>query len=350
MIEEGYAEAFATKALCYQLEWDRTVDAAKKKILASQIQQSLRQGIKRHDPWSAYILADLWWLGRVLRKDPEKAKELWLQATEWDTRKPNKGLDKFANAVVPRFVRAPWKANPDADAQMCLKYTLETDGVVPRSNCRLGLFYYLRPDMSREEHVRVWTTEPDNTKAAELFIKAINGRFFQAKVFLAEMLLWNRVTVLQTADGLAVQHARSSGEAAGMDGSGEADSQSLPSNTTSTTPATSLESSAESDDDGKTASSPRREQLTLVRTLLSDLVRWPREYVTAQRLDRLAERLLKNVDSGSGDVLPTERDLRFLRSRDRASPSPVKAAKRTEGPVEPKPVTKEVEHVELALA
>ncbi|KZO95061.1 hypothetical protein CALVIDRAFT_599508 [Calocera viscosa TUFC12733] len=311
MIRDGHARAYATKALCYQKDWEYLTGTEKKR-LATIIEATLHEGMKHRDVWCARELGGLLWQGRILRRDREKAKECWLQCAEWtnDERERLRTLSEFAGAIMPRYKHTPWRNNPDADASMCLQYTFETVGEFPDSTVGLGLFYYLRPDMSREDHMQIWTMEPDDTMAAEYFVEAIEHGNQRGQFFLAEMLLWNRATVPENVRDLVFQRNQSAEEAGQFGEEGrhgaEAD-QSVVSTSHSQNDPADFSKDVIRNDERNT----RRDQLNLAHAFLEELRRYPRKFPTATPLLTLCKRLLKDLQNG-GAGLPGESDLQFL--------------------------------------
>jgi len=181
IIEQGDTRGYGVKAQVYMMAWSRCQDASAKKKLASQAEQAFLDGMKHRDARCALRLAHALWPGRMLRRSLERAKACWLLAAEWGERL--RTLARFGYAVKPRPPSAPWKNNPDADASVCLEYVLETAEASTTSQCIPGLFYYLRPGVSREEHLRMWTVEPNDSKTVEQFLRAMTHRNSFARVF-----------------------------------------------------------------------------------------------------------------------------------------------------------------------
>ncbi|KZO95048.1 hypothetical protein CALVIDRAFT_538517 [Calocera viscosa TUFC12733] len=311
MIGDGNTKAYAVKAQCYRKDWEKATDPEKKR-LGTIIEATLQEGMKQRDVWCARELAGLLWQGRILGRNREKAKECWLQCAEWsnDERERLRSLNQLARAIIPRYMDTPWRNNPDADASMCLKITFDTVGTFGDATLRLGLFYYLRPDMSREDHMQIWTMEPDDTMAAEYFVEAIGNRLNLGQLCLAEMLLWNRANVPKKASDLILQRNQSAEEVGQFGEEGghgmEEDQSDVPTSHSQNGPA-----DLSTDVMGNDEQTTRRDQLDLGHALLEELSRYPGDFPTATPLLTLCKRLLKDLENG-GAGLPGESDLQFL--------------------------------------
>ncbi|KZO96189.1 hypothetical protein CALVIDRAFT_136875 [Calocera viscosa TUFC12733] len=309
MILLGVAEAYAAKARCYSAIWDSSRDAEERATIADQLEQTLLDGMNRRDPSASLLFGDLLWNGGVLERDRARAKACWLQGAEWPDRVWNKSevATRLAR-VLPRALNAPWMITPDADAATSLKYNLAT-ALLPESSCRLGLFYYLRPNMDREEHIRIWTVEPDDIAASEYFTTACKGGHVYAGRFLAEMLIWNRAIVPEGADELFGRHPNTPEDVDEMGERDECADETRRAGTIHPSAVTRRQTCTKPDEQEAMLgpSSERREQLMLARQLLP---RSP-QHRTAGRLRALCARLLTEVDEG-GAGLPTARDAKLV--------------------------------------
>ncbi|KZO96185.1 hypothetical protein CALVIDRAFT_564069 [Calocera viscosa TUFC12733] len=298
MIRLDAMEAYTAKARLDIQAWESSRDAEEKATLANQIERTLLEGMDLRHPWACRLLGDLWWKGKVLGRDRARAKACWLEGAEW------RDLSHIGGYFMPRSLHTPWENNPDADADTSLKYNLES-AERRESSCRLGLFYYLRPNMDREEHTQIWTVEPDDVVASEYFTAACKGGYARARRFLAEMLIWNRAVVPEGADELFGRHSDTPEDVDEMGERDEGADETRPAGTIHPSAETRRQTCTKPDEQEATLgpSSERCEQLMLAQQLLR---RTP-HYRVVGGLLALCARLLTEVDEG-GAGLPTASD------------------------------------------
>ncbi|KZO96191.1 hypothetical protein CALVIDRAFT_564073 [Calocera viscosa TUFC12733] len=306
MILLGAAEAHTAKAWWYLQTWKSSRDAEEKATLADQLEQTLLEGMNRRQPRASRLLGDLLWKSSVLERDRARAKACWLQGAEWPDGLWNwsEVSTRLADRLMPRSVHTPWENRPEADAATSLKYNLAT-ALLRESSCRLGLFYYLRPNMDREEHIRIWTVEPDDMVASEYFTAACKRGNANARRFLAEMLIWNLAVVPEGAEELLGRHSDTPADVDEMGESDECADEALPAGAIHPLAATRGQTCTKPDEQEATLgpSSERREQLMLAK----QLVRRSPHFRFAGGLLALCARLLTEVEAG-GAGLPTESD------------------------------------------
>ncbi|KZO96197.1 hypothetical protein CALVIDRAFT_598513 [Calocera viscosa TUFC12733] len=310
MILIGAAEAYTAKAWWYLKTWMSSRDAEEKATIADQLEQTLLEGMNRRQPQASRLLGDLLWEGSVLERDQARAKACWLQGAEWPDRLWNwsEVSTRLAERFMPRSVHTPWESRSDADAATSLKHNLAT-ALLRSSSCRLGLFYYLRPNMDREEHIRIWTVEPDDMVASEYFTAACKRGNANARRFLAEMLIWNRAVVPEGADVVFGQYPNTAEDVDEMGESDEGADEAPPAVAIHPSAAIRRQTYTKSDEQEATLdpSSERRAQLMLAQRLLP---RSPPSRVVGPLL-ALCARLLTEVEEG-GPGLPTASDANLV--------------------------------------
>jgi len=328
ILKADAASAFSVKARAYEVIFNQSRDSEERELLASQFERALLDGRQHGDARSSAMLGDALWHGKIVEQDREIAKECWLQAAESGHPKMGGLLHIAVGVVSPRSLNAPWMKNPDADAHACLKYTLATVASKRESQCRLGLFYYLRPVMSREEHVQIWAVEPNDSKAAEKFFQAVRQGCRPAQLLISEMLIWDRASVPEDADELVVR----GGSALEEDDAAvelqrqdleESDSADLePLAMERIPPIVATPPNVGSAGSNEAGSSRRRQQLLLAQALLQGVLPYPKNHPTAPGLLSLCARLLADLDAG-GSGLPTTDDARVMNppARPRSSTS-----------------------------
>jgi len=319
ILQTGDARAYSSKAKAYAIIFGQSWDKEERQMLASEYERALLIGVEQRDAWSSAALGDAYWHGKIVEKDRRFAKVFWLQAAEWGDPKLGALLHNAMDALSPRPLTAPWAKNPEADAEACLQYTLATAASPPDSRCRLGLYYYLRPGMSREEHVQIWTVEPDDSTAAENFFDAVRQNCVPARSLFAEMLIWDRASVSEDTQELIVPSRRISGDGDEIveavepnEKNSEESGTNEPSTTEPIPPVAPVPPNASSPTPNETGSSRRRQQLLLAQGLLQTLLSHPTEfYRTVPGRLSLCARLMTELDAG-GTGLPTAGDVHFV--------------------------------------